>query len=344
MISGLYMAMILTEKYTGAGAYRKFLINRALRIYPVYWVIAAATLLVWYALGGIHQGPLGAFLAPIGSVTRAFTSAANLLIFGQDAVMFFYIDSGHHLHFTANFWDTNPQLWRFLLIPPAWSLAVELMFYLIAPVLVRLRGGMLLALITASLGLRALFALRFGLDRDPWSYRFFPFELAFFLAGILGYRAYARFFRTGSWRQTVTCAAFFLLILKFRSLPMGEWIMYAAAAATIPMLFGLTRQFGMDRRVGELSYPLYLVHGLIYLMLQCAVPERFPAWGLTVAVLAMSLGVSAALVKLVVNPIEKIRQRRAGNVHQLLTNLPSTPIGQIKQWLPDRWKWRNSAA
>jgi IS66 C-terminal element len=28
---------------------------------------------------------------------------------------------------------------------------------------------------------------------------------------------------------------------------------------------------------------------------------------------------------------------------QMLTNLPATPISQIDQWLPDRWKLRNSA-
>ena len=29
---------------------------------------------------------------------------------------------------------------------------------------------------------------------------------------------------------------------------------------------------------------------------------------------------------------------------QLLTNLPATPISQIEQWLPDRWKRRNPAS
>jgi transposase len=28
---------------------------------------------------------------------------------------------------------------------------------------------------------------------------------------------------------------------------------------------------------------------------------------------------------------------------QLLTNLPATPISQVEQWLPDRWKFRNLA-
>jgi hypothetical protein len=28
---------------------------------------------------------------------------------------------------------------------------------------------------------------------------------------------------------------------------------------------------------------------------------------------------------------------------QLLVNLPARPISQIEQWLPDRWKLRNSA-
>ena len=47
MISGFYMAMILTEKYRGPGSYRSFLINRFLRIYPLYWIALILTLIAW---------------------------------------------------------------------------------------------------------------------------------------------------------------------------------------------------------------------------------------------------------------------------------------------------------
>ena len=56
MISGFYMAMILTEKYRGPGSYRLFLGNRSLRIYPAYWVVAALTVVLWTNYFAVHKG------------------------------------------------------------------------------------------------------------------------------------------------------------------------------------------------------------------------------------------------------------------------------------------------
>ena len=46
IISGFYMALILNTKYVGAGAYRVFIGNRFLRIYPVYWVVLILTVVL----------------------------------------------------------------------------------------------------------------------------------------------------------------------------------------------------------------------------------------------------------------------------------------------------------
>ena len=62
MISGFYMAMILTEKYRGPGSYRLFLTNRFLRIYPIYWITVGLSIFAWlvcYLLTG-QAGPLAA--------------------------------------------------------------------------------------------------------------------------------------------------------------------------------------------------------------------------------------------------------------------------------------------
>ena len=46
MISGFYMALILNEKYVGIGSYKKFILSRFYRIFPVYWVVLLAALLL----------------------------------------------------------------------------------------------------------------------------------------------------------------------------------------------------------------------------------------------------------------------------------------------------------
>ena len=56
----------------------------------------------------------------------------NALIFGQDAILFTGLDSHGALHLTANCWLSQPPVSEFLLVPQAWSLGVELLFYLCA--------------------------------------------------------------------------------------------------------------------------------------------------------------------------------------------------------------------
>ena len=64
---------------------------------------------------------------------------------------------------------------------------VNKFFYLLAPFLINLRLRTIFAIIAAA------FAARFswyamGHDVDPWTYRFFPFEIGLFVLGIAAYR------------------------------------------------------------------------------------------------------------------------------------------------------------
>jgi peptidoglycan/LPS O-acetylase OafA/YrhL len=106
-----------------------------------------------------------------------------------------------------------------------------------------------------------------GLGNDPWNYRFFPSELAFFMAGSVGYKAYANFspqlaaFVTNKgWLVWL----FWLSILTYSRLP-GDAVVRSACflAVTpimVPLLFAAFSKNGWDRAIGELSYPLYLLH------------------------------------------------------------------------------------
>jgi peptidoglycan/LPS O-acetylase OafA/YrhL len=101
------------------------------------------------------------------------------------------VHSGN-LFFTSNFQNTNPALHSFIFVPQAWTLGLELMFYVIAPFLLRKRLRIIVLLILLSLLLRVIIYNYFGLQHDPWTYRFFPTEIAFFLCGNLSYRIFKR--------------------------------------------------------------------------------------------------------------------------------------------------------
>ena len=117
---------------------------------------------------------------------RLFLILSNLFIVGQDWLMFFGIEHSSLL-FTGSFAHSDVPLYQGLLVPQAWTLGVEITFYLVAPFVLR-SPRRLLALLAASLALRAvLIATGIGLN-DPWTYRFFPAELALFLAGALSHQ------------------------------------------------------------------------------------------------------------------------------------------------------------
>jgi peptidoglycan/LPS O-acetylase OafA/YrhL len=222
-----------------------------------------------------HNGALGVLLA----------AASNVTLMGQDWVMFLRHDYGHPLQLTGNFWNDPSPLWRFLLIPQSWSIGVELTFYACAPYLNRLRSRWLVCIAVVALAARLIGYGCLGLAHDPWSYRFFPFEIALFVFGMLGYRLYAlteprhptRRWRCDSNLSYLAGAAVLLLVLYLDSgvehrlsLVVGPelavLVKYPFLIIGIPVLFFATGKNKIDRLIGELSYPIYLVHYLILVL------------------------------------------------------------------------------
>jgi peptidoglycan/LPS O-acetylase OafA/YrhL len=239
-----------------------------------------------------------------------FLLFTNLFIFFQDTVMFLGLDTvTGQLFFTPDFQQTNPKLYNFLFIPQAWTIGIEIAFYLIAPFLVRKKTSVILFLIFLSLLLRfSLF--QFGLKSDPWSYRFFPTEFAFFLLGILSYRLYLKFnfidIRTLHlkiiWGIVLSMTVFF----SFFSFSGKGYIYLLLFFIGLPFLFILTKNGTRDRYVGELSYPIYLSHHLI-ISGMLAIGIIAPG-GLSVSIITIVF--SIILNELLSKRIEKIRQKR----------------------------------
>ena len=293
IISGFYMEMVLSDRYK---TIRDFYASRWLRIsVPYYFHLAAIVLLSvasglifsqWLSLSGFasdpfsHNGPAGIFLA----------SLTNLTVFGQDIVLFLRDNAGGDLRFTGDFSRHPAPLYNYLVIPQCWSISIELTFYLLAPFLHRLKTLPLALLLAGSLSARLVAYNFMGLDHDPWLYRFMPFELALFVAGMLGWRFACcvesgigkasppgRFGYLGICLLVLSAGHFFTGFSWAIGSRIGqanaEIVLILLSMPLIVLAFHFTRSHFLDRVVGELSYPIYLNHLFIVVALRA-----FPAF------------------------------------------------------------------
>ena len=185
LISGFYMALVLHERYSDL---RAFYFNRALRLFPTYWAVVLL-ILAAAMLAGRPNFIEATLQGDLTWDARALVFVSSFALIGSDA-MLFVRPTQTGLVFTADFWREPPQLFWFHPVPPAWSLPVEMAFYVLAPFLVRSRWR-LLGMVLLGLVVRIIVYMLFG-SHDPWLYRFFPAELAVFCAGGLAYHFYRR--------------------------------------------------------------------------------------------------------------------------------------------------------
>ena len=315
IISGFYMSLILSEKYTGPSRCRLFYSNRLLRLFPTYWVVLAFSLAIsLFFKFALHTalllGPWQTWIGRLTPGTVAALVGANISILGQDLLFFTHVTTSGNLAFAWDALHQSTPAWFFLLIPQAWTVSLELCFYLLAPWLVR-RGNVFLGvLIGASFVARAAVYLG-DFPFDPWKQRFFPVEFGFFLLGIFAYRLYAALKLTAIPRRTLwsVCGLYLAAIVLYQFLPgaMGkELFLYAATVLAIPFLFLLTKKLPLDRAIGELSYPIYISHWTIIMLAEYFFGKRL----LPVIALAATIGFSLLLNRFVSDPIDRYRQKR----------------------------------
>ncbi len=323
IISGFYMGLVLNERYDRPELNRTFYTNRAIRIFSLYYVFFGLYLGVFLAAQWTSgASPLWPYIEPTVNLPgKMLLGLLNLTVLGQDLTLWLKIDHGHLVWTIHSFHGGSLGVFHFMAIPMAWSLSLEMMFYAMAPFIVRRPTGQIAALMAVSLAGRVVAAL-FGYADDPFSYRFFPFELALFLAGALAYRAWAadraRWDRGWARGLALTIPAAILLYEPlvgseptngFFSAP--RFALLVLMAVGLPAIHGWTRHKRWDRAVGELSYPLYLDQLLVFGMLN-GIPVLVGHRALlTLAVAIESLLLAYIVVRFLDQRIERARRSLA---------------------------------
>jgi len=317
IISGFLIAMILNQKYadTHHGNWI-FYSNRIAKIFVPYVVILAATVgacLVSRAVTG-NAILLNAWFTEAVSMdfsTSAFALLTNIFIVGQEWGFLLIYRAGS-LFLALNAFAEPPMESQFTVILPAWTLSIELLFYVIAPFILRRSVVLIVALAAASHGLRFA-AYHFGYYSEATNYRFFPFELSLFLYGAVIFRLGKLLIPSDPrWCTRIAVVTAVTIIVLPRLFKGSQYELYALIGLALPALFDFGRRHGWDTLLGELSYPLYLVHWVVCVFLASALDPRWAGKNPAFPVFAVLASVAAAalLDRYIVAPIDKWRQAR----------------------------------
>jgi len=299
IVSGFYIALALNQKYVGEGSNYVFYVNRYLRLWPTY---AISLLLIF--LHFFHHNAVGALFAPILSLPffwEVFVLLSNLTFIGID--LFTHINIGPTGAVFSEY-GVDPKQTGFSLIlnGPVWSVWVEMLFYLAAPFIVRSLRRSLIFLV---IGVVYVVALRFLPTELATSYRYdlyYPYFFPFFGIGAVVYWVS----RPGYLVDNSAYLIGGLIVIGYLAMPMylGSTY-YLMLAIAIPKLFDLTKDLKWDKFLGDLAYPIYILHMPIHVMTN--------EWKLLpiipIQTAALTIAVSILVLWLVERPVARAREK-----------------------------------
>jgi peptidoglycan/LPS O-acetylase OafA/YrhL len=305
LLSGFVMTALIRKYYLSVQFVPAFYLDRLIRLGPQFYVYLTATLLgaVFFKL---HHFDLHA--AP----TLGLTVAQFLIV-------------------PLNFYRYFPDV----LVPQAWSLGLEAMFYAVFPFILIFRIRNVAALMSFAVFLAAHLGM---IDQDLWGYRYLPGTLFIFICG-----SWLESPRT-DWERRLpfilcSIAALLLMATYVTSLPADRSVMLGLVLGIPAVAF--LKKLGERSRVsafaGDLSYGVFLNHNLVVgaiisytsISLSKLTPLREVVAFTTVCVLSTVL--SYMTFTLVEKPlIARRRNLRHGKARDQRAVTISTPLEELK--------------
>ncbi len=317
IISGFYMALILNEKYVKQKkSFQLFITNRFLRIYPIYWIVLLAFISLSLIKLLLHVGTEDNAISHLLSYYSQFSP----VVFYSAITNFFLRNVT--LILTTDYVVNNSKVAGYLLVQQAWSLQLELIFYVLAPFLIWREKKTIAVVSILYLFARHIIFSNHLLNPNLLITDVFYYFI-FFLAGIWSYHFY-RHLRKRPFKKLflvkviVGAIMFMYLFIPLTTFfpatlhNLREVIFYGVMALSLPFFFLFSQMIKTkwDFWLGEISYPIYITH---FIFIKFIANQGFlqgkPYWAL-LFVLSATFVASALLVKFVALPMNKIRQRR----------------------------------
>lgn len=315
LISGFYMALVLDKKYIGKnGSYRLFITNRFLRIYPLYLFTLLVMLVFIFMKFFLHIGSSDNVIAHYLMYYHPTYS------FALDLINF--ITRNLTLIITSDYFTTPDATGGYLIVQQAFTLQIELLFYLLVPFLFRLSSKLLIASVILYLIIYFLFLLPTGIVPIKSLSEGFLTSMVYFFLGLFAYRfIYQKIEINSPTKKTVIgiviCFILYAFIHQFNifKIPLmifqiQDIIYYLLLFLVLPFVFFLTRANDIDRWIGELSYPIYITH-MVFVKLLENIPFFHTETALrTIGSIILTIGASILIVKYFEIPLDRFRQGR----------------------------------
>lgn len=307
------MALILHEKYVGKnGSYWLFWGNRFLRIYPLYWSVLVLSIVLSFVK--FTSAPASETVFAV--ISRAAGNSSH--VFGNIAMIAL---RNITLIFTTDYWHQNFHNPAYLLLLPAWTLQIELLFYLLSPYLIKLKTILLISL-AIPFGIISFSNVLPLIHSDLSITYIFLNSFIYFILGMISYQLYRKIkpttFLIKRTRIIFTVLLSLIIVFGFmatqfyyssqiKNIPL---FYYLLLMASIPFIFYYSKNKRFDAAIGDLSYPVYLSHVLIFKVISYSPLQKMNHNLISIAAIAGTLVFSYVLVKLIEKPIDTIRSKR----------------------------------
>ncbi|XZF13824.1 acyltransferase family protein [Chitinophagaceae bacterium MMS25-I14] len=317
IISGFLMAMVFTKKYQKTERpYYLFITNRLLRLYPLYLIVIILTLMLSVVMGvTLHSyGKIQFYMDHYHSQPASLTSLvivfiSNFFMIGQDVISFFGI-SQQTGHFSFLGLQTELQLQDVLLIPIGWTIAVEFVFYLLAPFVSAAPIKKIMLWIGGVLLIRLALYVGGYATHGFIIYRFAPTEFFWFLLGILAYHLSLINLLPGRKWGILLLGFLIAFMISYTYIPFAykDFVFLGCIFISCPALFSAFKESKTDKYLGDFCYPIYLSHCMMLLIINA---NSFPKpLGSGLPTLVSCLIFAVLVNKFIINPFEKYRQSR----------------------------------
>jgi peptidoglycan/LPS O-acetylase OafA/YrhL len=195
---------------------------------------------------------------------------------------------------------------------PLWSLSIEIMYYAVAPLVRKLGVNSLLMFIAASCALIFLWHV-LGLKDiagSPWGFQLVAFGWAW-LTGWIAYMNPRN--RTAAALSIVTGFAFittqpeaFWLVNKLSIISTYlAWLLTVLVLVFPPKLQLKARAVRALNYLGDVSFPLYLIHYPVLFALSSTVFRKHPEWNYGIVHVVVSLAAAVAVYHLIDKPVRR---------------------------------------